>query len=66
MKRWGLKEKAENAILFIVQQKRENRKGNEKKTKLNKDPRIPHKFAPNILTKNYKLLQTMQQLHIYK
>lgn len=36
------------------------------KTKLNKDPRIPHKFAPKILTKNYKWLQTMQQLHIYK
>lgn len=41
-------------------------KGMKTKTKLNKDPRIPHKFAPKILTKNYKWLQTMQQLHIYK
>lgn len=41
-------------------------KGMKTKTKLNKDPRIPHKSAPKILTKNYKWLQTMQQLHIYK
>lgn len=50
----------------LCKKRERKRKGMRKKPKLNKDERFPCKFAPNILTKNYKLLQTIQQLYTYK